>query len=125
MGAATVLLLVTVHSPLRIWRFARRPRMRSYPTVAFDTPVNRAMLGDLGVYAPYGDRAGLTRGLVRLASDPDLRKRLGHALRRRAAEQPSWSGGALALGSLYERLVEKRQSPDRGTLPPRAEDASA
>jgi glycosyltransferase involved in cell wall biosynthesis len=95
------------------------------PTVAFDTPVNRAMLGDLGVYAPYGDRAGLTRGLVRLASDPDLRKRLGHALRRRAAEQPSWSGGALALGSLYERLVVKRQSPDRGTPPPRAEDASA
>ena len=95
------------------------------PTVAFDTPVNRAMLGDLGVYAAYGDRAGLTRGLVRLASDPDLRKRLGHELRRRAAEQPSWSGGALALGSLYERLVANRQSSGGGTPLPRAQDASA
>jgi len=92
------------------------------PTIAFDTPVNRAMLGDLGVYAPLGDRAGLARALVQVASDPDLRERLGRGLRRRAVEQLSWSGGALALGSIYARLVGPRQN---GGALSQVENASA
>jgi len=85
------------------------------PTVAFDTLVNRAMLGDLGIYAQYGDRASLARCLVQVASDPVMRADVGRGLRRRAAEELSWSDGALQLDSIYARLVAGRPSLDSRT----------
>ena len=33
------------------------------PVVAFDTPVHREYLGDLGIYAPAGDAAGLAAAI--------------------------------------------------------------
>ena len=75
------------------------------PTVAFDTPVNRSMLADLGVYARFGDRADLSRTLTEVARDPALRTRLSGELRRRAAKDLSWEAGARQFSSIHMRLA--------------------
>ncbi len=71
------------------------------PVVAFDSPVNRDILGDLGVYAPHGDGAAFCAELGKLARDPERRDRLGAAGRRRAVEELSWKRAAADLLRVY------------------------
>lgn len=79
------------------------------PTVAFDTPVNRAILGDLGVYARLGDEDDLAARLVELLRYDGARRRaLGGALRRRAVEQFSWRARGRQLEAIYERVLGGR-----------------
>jgi len=61
----------------------------SLPTVAFDTPVSREYLGDLGIYATPGDPASLAQALWNGLFDDTLQLR-GPELRRVAAEAFSW-----------------------------------
>jgi glycosyltransferase involved in cell wall biosynthesis len=61
----------------------------SLPTVAFDTPVSREYLGDLGIYAIPGDPASLAQALWNGLFDEAHRRR-GPELRRVAAEAFSW-----------------------------------
>lgn len=79
------------------------------PTVAFDTPVNRSILGDLGVWAKLGDRADLTRALVDLGRDEPRRRSLAQALRCRAVEEFSWEARARQFGEIYRRVTEARR----------------
>ncbi len=73
------------------------------PTVATDTPVNRHILGDAGVYAPVGDTAGLAAGLMQLLSDPAAAAARGEALRRRAESIYAWPAIVERLVALYRR----------------------
>jgi glycosyltransferase involved in cell wall biosynthesis len=75
------------------------------PTVAFDTPINRAILGELGAYARLGDGAELSARLVELLRDEPRRRGIGQALRRRAIEQFSWQARARQLETIYSRLL--------------------
>lgn len=75
------------------------------PTVAFDTPINRAILGELGAYARLGDGGELAARLVELLRDETRRRALGLALRRRAVEQFSWQARARQLETIYGRLL--------------------
>lgn len=72
------------------------------PVVAFDSAVNRQILGGIGVYAPHGDGRAFCRELAELALDPDRRKRLAAAGRRRAVDELSWSRVARELIDVYE-----------------------
>lgn len=72
------------------------------PVVAFDNPVNRQILEDIGVYAPHGDGDAFCRELAELALDPDRRERLAEAGRRRAVEDLSWKRAAAELMQVYE-----------------------
>lgn len=74
------------------------------PVVAFDTPTNREMLGDLGVYAKLGDVNSLADGLVKLLSDADLAQELGHKLREKAVKEFSWDRVGEKLEGIYEEL---------------------
>ena len=47
------------------------------PTVAFDMPVNRELLGDAGIYAEYGDCSDLAAKLTALMENSEERIRLG------------------------------------------------
>lgn len=74
------------------------------PVAAFDTEVNREILGELGVYAAYGNAAELAEGIRALCSNRERRLELGRELRRRAEEQFSWSLSAQRIVEVYQTL---------------------
>lgn len=76
------------------------------PTVAFDTVVNRDILGDLGVYASrVGDIEQLADALVTLLQDDPRRTLLAERVRERAQTQYSWDAVAQRIIGAYERIV--------------------
>ena len=80
------------------------------PTVATDTPVNRDILGDAGVYAQVGDTAALAASLLQLLSDPSAAAARGQALRRRAEEVYAWPVLIERLVALYRRTLLSSQA---------------
>ena len=75
------------------------------PVVAFDTPVHREYLADLGIYAPSGDVDALAAAIRLLAHDPDRRSILGAQLRLRAQSQFDWGHAGRDIESLYYQLT--------------------
>ncbi len=73
------------------------------PTVATDTPVNRDLLGEFGVFVPVGDHEALASRLVDLLKHGDRRRAIGEALRRRAEQEFAWPVLARRLLASYER----------------------
>jgi glycosyltransferase involved in cell wall biosynthesis len=74
------------------------------PTVAFDTPVSREYLSDLGLYARLGDSEDLARHLEEAIDRPN-RDDLGMRLRHRAQERYDWSrSGKLILEAYADQL---------------------
>ena len=78
------------------------------PTVAFDTPVSREILGDLGVYVPRGDVAGLAGAIAELLENPERGRRLGQELRRRVEERFSWQNTARQVVKAHELAILRR-----------------
>jgi glycosyltransferase involved in cell wall biosynthesis len=81
------------------------------PTVAFDTPPSREILGDLGVYVPRGDVAALANAITGLLEDPEASRRLGLKLRQRVQAHFSWQKTARQLATAYD-LALAGQSPE-------------
>jgi glycosyltransferase involved in cell wall biosynthesis len=79
------------------------------PTVAFDTPVSREMLGDIGVYARYGDSAALAEKIVELLDNPQQAVELGHLGRIKAVREHSWELGGQQIAAIYERAFARRE----------------
>ncbi len=69
------------------------------PTIAYDGPISREMLGEAGVRVPLGDTAALAAACVALLGDAGERKWRGQALRERAVAEFGWP-------ALSGRLVE-------------------
>lgn len=80
------------------------------PVVAFDTPVQREYLRDLGVYAPPGDMEALTLAIRDLLVEPARRAELGNALRQRAIQHYSWDNAARQIVSLYKKYSRRSKS---------------
>ena len=76
------------------------------PVVAFDSPVNREILGSLGVYAAHGNGAEFAESLGKLADDQSRREDLGRRGRERAETDLSWSHAADRLMEIYRELVD-------------------
>jgi glycosyltransferase involved in cell wall biosynthesis len=72
------------------------------PTVAYDTPPSREILGDLGVYAPRGDVAALADAIAGLLEDPEASRQLGLKLRQRVQTYFSWQNTARQLATAYD-----------------------
>lgn len=83
------------------------------PVVATDTPVNREILGDLGVYAPVGDTAALAAALAALLVDSGRCQALGASLRRRAESEFSWEAVTERLLAVYRRVATPRHGTRR------------
>ena len=75
------------------------------PTVAFDTSVNRDILGDAGVYATMADDEDLAKKLIGLLGDETEALDRGRTLRRRAEERFSWQSAAEKILQIYASLT--------------------
>lgn len=75
------------------------------PTVAYDTPVSREILGPLGIYAPCGDWAALAMEIREALRDPRAAEQRGRALRAKALTSHTWDRSVEPLLDLYTRLL--------------------
>lgn len=78
------------------------------PVVTFDTPVSHELLGDVGVYARFGDSASLAEEIVGLLDQPDRAAALGQAGRIKAVREHSWELGGQQIAAIYERAFARR-----------------
>jgi glycosyltransferase involved in cell wall biosynthesis len=91
------------------------------PTVAFDMPVSREFLGDLGVLVEPGNPHALAGGIESLLSAPDKSSDLGRQSRCRVALLYSWDQAGRQIVSIYDGLVQAKQASgavDPKTLTP-------
>jgi glycosyltransferase involved in cell wall biosynthesis len=72
------------------------------PTVAFDTPVHREYLGDLGIYAELGCADALAHALARTLHDRAGARKLGARLRERAQTHFSWDQAGARIERVYD-----------------------
>ena len=85
------------------------------PTVAYETPVARELLGDDGVYAPAGDIAALAEAIITLLDDRPRRVALGARLRARAERDFSWERFGLRLAALYDTTLPAYRLAGQGS----------
>lgn len=78
------------------------------PTVAFETPVAREILGETGLYAHLGSAEDLAAQLERALDDPALAAQLGQAARQRALEQLSWERAITTIEAIYTEAQQQR-----------------
>lgn len=75
------------------------------PTVTFDTPVNREILGDLGIYAPFGDWSAMATEIAQALRDSAGSADRGRALRQRVLEAHTWKAAVDPLLAVYAQLL--------------------
>jgi glycosyltransferase involved in cell wall biosynthesis len=74
------------------------------PTVAFDTPVAREFMANLGMYAERGSAEALADRIVELLANPAQRQTIGQALRSRAINRFSWDDAARRILAVYDAV---------------------
>ncbi len=77
------------------------------PTVAFDNPVNREIMGDTGVYACPGDPADFAARIEELLADAARRRELARRVREKAELEHSWLARGEELVAIYRELIKK------------------
>ena len=83
------------------------------PTLVFETPVNREILGDSGDYAAYGDAADLATKMMELMADREHLARRSCEVREKALHDHSWEARAVRIEELYRQLLGAcRQPPE-------------
>lgn len=75
------------------------------PTIVFDTPVNREILGDCGVYAAYGDAGDLASQVATLVNDAARRHVLSESTRNKAVNEHSWNARSMSILSVYQHVL--------------------
>jgi glycosyltransferase involved in cell wall biosynthesis len=78
------------------------------PCLVFDTPVNREILGDVGVYARFGDPTDFADRIEALLADPAGLERLGTLARDRAVQEHSWKARGVQLMDIYRNILKMR-----------------
>jgi glycosyltransferase involved in cell wall biosynthesis len=81
------------------------------PTVAFETPVAREILGDAGLYARLGSAEDLAARIEQALDDRDMAAALGAAARARAVAELSWERAARAIEAIYAEALARRAAP--------------
>lgn len=77
----------------------------SLPTVAYDTPAQRELLGELGAYAPVGDVTAFANRVDSLLNDRTAWGPIGAALRERAEAIFSWEREARTMVGAYRAVL--------------------
>lgn len=76
------------------------------PTIAFDSLINRQILGEYGIYAEWNNPESLARSIMDLADNPNQRNYLSHHLRERAVETFSWEHRAKQIENKASELIK-------------------
>lgn len=76
------------------------------PVVAYDSPVHREYLGELGIYAPLGNVQAFAQAITQLLHNPTQREALGQQLRQRAIEIYSWELAGKDIVAIYRHLTK-------------------
>jgi glycosyltransferase involved in cell wall biosynthesis len=74
------------------------------PVVAFDLPEHRTTAGDTALYAKPNDEREFATRLLQLMDDPQLRRSLGEAGRKRVIESLTWKHQEAHLLAAYRSL---------------------
>jgi len=82
------------------------------PTVAFDTPVNREILGPYGFYAKLGSVADFAAQLELALTNRELAAERAAGARARAVAELSWERAAIAIEAIYAAVIARRQQSD-------------
>ena len=77
------------------------------PTAAFDTSVNREILGDLGEYAELGSSLALAAAIEHLLVDDPAACERGRELRARVIRHFSWKRAEQQILDIYD-LISRR-----------------
>ena len=77
------------------------------PTVVFDTPVNREILGEGGIYVKLNDYLSFAEKIEHLLQNKELRKTLGEKLRERVVNNYSWEKAGKRIMEVYEEVLER------------------
>jgi len=74
------------------------------PTVVFDNPVNREILGDIGIYAKMGDANSLAAALISILQDQKRARQVGVEGRTKATKEYSWLVVGERLTTIYNSV---------------------
>jgi glycosyltransferase involved in cell wall biosynthesis len=77
------------------------------PAVVFDTPINREILGHVGVYAKMGDVTSLAEALIGILTNQERSAQLAELSRRKATDEHSWTGVARRLAEIYNSIQKQ------------------
>jgi len=77
------------------------------PCIVTDTPVNKEILGELGIYVPVDDHEKSAEEIIRLLDDGKKRKELSKKLREKAVSDYSWMSVGKNIDGLYHRLLKE------------------
>ncbi|MDD2337858.1 MAG: glycosyltransferase, partial [Geobacteraceae bacterium] len=80
------------------------------PVLAFDTPINREILGDAGVYARFADAADFAARLEKLVLREGLWRELAEKVRKKAVEEHSWEARGRELEDACRYAAAHRQA---------------
>jgi glycosyltransferase involved in cell wall biosynthesis len=91
-------------------RAAVQALLMAKPVISFeiDGAPEVVLPGKTGMLVPFNDIGALARAIVRLASDADMRNRMGQAGRQRCLELFDHNRMVEAIESLYAKLAERR-----------------
>jgi glycosyltransferase involved in cell wall biosynthesis len=84
--------------------------------VTVDTTALPDVVGDAGLVVPAGDAPALGDALAQALGDAPLRRRLGDAGRRRAADLFSWDAVASQYEDVLTRAAGRKAEPDPNSL---------
>jgi len=85
------------------------------PAVVSDLPANREVVqaGTTGLVVPVDQPDGLAAAVCTLIDDPELRRRLGRAAKRRVVERFLMDASVQKVTRIYDELLRERR-PDAG-----------
>jgi glycosyltransferase involved in cell wall biosynthesis len=75
------------------------------PTVVFDNPVNREIMGDAGIYAIHGNHADFADRIEEILLDLDKREELSTSVREKAVREHSWQSRGERLVEIYGKML--------------------
>lgn len=78
------------------------------PVVTFDTPVSREILGEVGLYATFGDAQSLASTILQVLNQPTWARQLGTQVRQKAINEHSWELAASQIEAIYDRVLAQR-----------------
>lgn len=81
------------------------------PTVTFDKPTNREILGEAGIYVAQRSAAEMAEAILALTAQPQRAAQVGRAVRERAVGQLSWQARLTELLTVYRQLLGDTLAP--------------